>query len=73
MARQVRRNDVTAVLLADGWHTPDQGTFDLGEYALKRGEVKWVPAHTNGAGFTFQEGGVDVSGPLTSILAVKHT
>ncbi|MEV6061842.1 hypothetical protein AB0L62_17725 [Nocardia asteroides] len=74
----IQGNDVTAVLLADGWHNVAEKSFytDSYEYldgdylAVGGGVVAGVPS----TGFEFQTpDGERIAGPLTALLAVKHT
>jgi hypothetical protein len=70
---------VVAVLLADGWHATLRDSFKIDGYefvanaeiVMKTGQSAPVCA----MGFTFTEAGTDraieISGPLTSVLAVK--
>lgn len=68
---------VLAVLLVDGWHETEPRSFDIdayeyvedGRYVVHGGGAAGVCA----AGFAFRPLGTDavVSGPLTSILAVR--
>lgn len=68
------------VLLADGWHVIDRGSFDLDAYEFAEveesakprtvfsgGQSNLVPC----TGFTFLENGNRIDGPITSILAVE--
>jgi hypothetical protein len=82
---RINTNEVWEVLLADGWHEVglmEDGTssFEIDAYefyegrkepdiVLRGGEEPLVSA----AGFTFDEkGGDTISGPLASVLAVRH-
>lgn len=67
---------VTEVLLADGWHAVADDSFTLDSYEfhwndqllLRGGQVDGVPS----TGFFFIEHMGDVvTGPLTSVLAVR--
>lgn len=78
MSLAIEEDDVTAVLLADGWHTVADNSFytDAYEYAdgdritVGGGSVPGVPS----TGFLFRdESGEYLSGPLSSILAVKQS
>jgi len=61
---------VIAVLLADGWHVvPTPG--DVSTFKIETYEYGEPMSHVGG--FTFDEGnGLTVSGPLVSVLAVRH-
>lgn len=91
MSLSIDPKRVRAVLLADGWHAVQQGTFDLDDYEYVQpgpsggSGAKLAAGGDNGLpgiGFTFTE--VDsangaarpvgrVSGPLTSVQAVRET
>lgn len=67
---------VSDVLLADGWHTVANNSFAIdsyeflwnGDLMLGGGQDKLVPA----AGFSFTDTQLGtISGPLTSVLAVR--
>lgn len=67
MSLAVRPDTVEAVLLADGWHEVWGGSFELDLYEFVHGEGG-VP------GFKFESietGPAVVSGPLTSVLAIR--
>lgn len=79
MSLSIDVDAVTAVLLADGWHDVLEGSFDLDsyEFTVGKGNDERI-LHGGGdsdicaIGFTFAvRGGDRLSGPLTSILAVK--
>jgi hypothetical protein len=58
---------VTAVLLSDGWHDVDEGTFQVGPYEfVAHGNV----THDGLSGFEFRQLGVLYAGPLSSVQAV---
>ena len=60
---------VSAILLPDGWHLVVPGTLNTGKYALVEPNTPSPAA----PGFTFHEdGGVSISGPVSSILAVRR-
>ena len=60
---------ISEVLLKDGWHAVVPGTLNMGKYALVEPHMP-APA---APGFTFHEaGGGSISGPMSSILAVRH-
>ncbi len=75
---------VTEVLLADGWHTVTDDSFNLDSYEYIHGDLysdrgvtillgggtdRLVPA----TGFTFTDKtGHRISGPLTAVLAVRQ-
>ena len=80
MSLAIDIDSVTGVLLADGWHEVINDSFDLDAYEYMQGEgerrtmlfggghEKLIPA----TGFTFQSAGSEwITGPLTSILAVR--
>lgn len=80
MSLAIETNDIIGVLLADGWHTVDDESFGIDSYEymwhvgmgdtpmLRGGQEEHVAA----AGFSFIEGNRIISGPLTSVLAVKR-
>lgn len=77
MSLYIDVDHVTEVLLADGWHTVTNDSFDIDSYEyhhdenalLLGGNEPLIPAR----GFVFEESkDVFTSGPLTSVLAVRH-
>jgi hypothetical protein len=85
MSLSIDVDEVTAVLLADGWHPVDQkngvSTFATDAYEIMdwgsqerkddgRPVARYQPKDSP-TGFTFMENGTEVCGPMTSILAVK--
>lgn len=81
MSLAIKEEDVYAVLLADGWHEVFESTFVLDAFEIT--DVNEDLTHSGGqsgvcaTGFRFsshnKEGGVEViSGPLTSVIAVKE-
>jgi hypothetical protein len=77
MSLAIDTNAVTAVLLADGWHTVRPGTFDVDAYEYKEDGLLVLTGGQNSGvasvGFTFhtEDGKERIAGPLTAILAVK--
>lgn len=81
MSLAINPANVTGVLLADGWHDVEPGSFAIDAYeyvepdgfvALGGGTVAGVPS----TGFAFALAAEDqfgITGPLTSILAVRET
>jgi hypothetical protein len=75
---RIDTNRVTHVLLPDGWYTADANTFDVDAYEFIEGDDNNI-VHGGGkggitsAGFEFKQEGVRISGPLTSVLAVKES
>ena len=77
MSLAINADDVTAVLLADGWHEVPARSFDLDSYeyqyanglTIHEGGAYGVCA--NGFEFTTTEGD-RMAGPLTAVLAVRH-
>ena len=78
----INTNEVTNVLLDDGWHDVDEQTFHLGPYGysveyevddVKESQVLRTGGDSNmpSTGFEFEENGTSVMGPIASILAVK--
>jgi hypothetical protein len=77
MSLAIDLDDVTAVLLADGWHEVAGESFTLDAY-----EFMWrgQSAHSGGSsgvcstGFAFKTpAGEHLAGPLTAVLAVRQT
>lgn len=75
MSLAIQTDDITHVLLADGWLEVADQSFDIDSY-----EYKWHDELVHGggwsgicdAGFVFTTPGkTKVAGPLTSILAVR--
>ena len=64
---------VRGVLLADGWHEVKTGTsFEVGSYGYMKGGQGVPPQlFDRKAGFTFMDNHGLVTGPLTSVLAVR--
>ncbi|GAB38509.1 MULTISPECIES: hypothetical protein [Gordonia] len=54
-------NRITAVLLPDGWHKVLHNSFEI---------EPWNPA--DALGFSFLTGSEEISGPLTSVLAISQ-
>ncbi len=70
---------ITAVLLADGWHAVADYSFTIDAYEYLWGAADREPVllggqdrHITASGFQFRSTGNDlISGPLTSVLAVR--
>jgi hypothetical protein len=84
MSLAIEVDDITHVLLADGWHTVHDASFGIDSYEfmlLGGGQEKHIAAaghrgstsreHIAAAGFSFTEGDHVLCGPLSSVLAVK--
>jgi hypothetical protein len=79
MSLGINTDDVSAVLLADGWHRVQHHSFSIDSYefmeenngreevVLKGGQSGICPA-----GFIFHTTDGYCAGPLTSILAIKY-
>lgn len=69
MSFAVRPEQVMAVLLIDGWHRVEPGSFRLDAFEIVDDDG---PLHGGGSGFAFDEPERErlVYGPITSILAV---
>jgi len=68
MSKPIADSDVTAVLLADGWHTVAPRTFELQPRGWRH-ELGATPAAT---AFCFTTcSGCRVAGPVTSVLATE--
>lgn len=72
---------VSAVLLADGWHSVHERSFDIDSYEFVQGDhlrlAGGQSALVCATGFAFTEyrgqgNIVTVAGPITSILAVRR-
>ena len=71
MSLAIEPENVIAVLLADGWHSVQPQSFDLDAYEFC--EATGDALHGGGVGFTFTSSEhYQISGPLTSVLAVEH-
>lgn len=72
----IETSNITAVLLADGWHQIKPGSFEETAFVIgEPGRYDDIlgPREGIGPGFTFSEvDGREVSGPMTSVLAVRH-
>jgi hypothetical protein len=71
MSLAIREQEVVAVLLVDGWHEVDPGSFyiDAYEYIHDDGSVA---AGGIGVGFHAEDAERgEMAGPLSSVLAVK--
>ncbi len=69
MSLAIDVDNVSAVLLADGWHTVADQSFEIDAY-----EFMWQGdlLYNANAGFAFTEtDGAVVMGPMTAILAVR--
>lgn len=83
MSLAIDVDKITSVLLPDGWHDVDQRddgistfAYDAYEYTWEDGDESLAFGQASGVthlGWTFREGGQRISGPFTSILAVKHS
>lgn len=75
MSLYIDVDKVTEVLLADGWHAVEDGSFDLDSYEYHHGDHMLHGGGNYGVcatGFTFRNAdGHSMFGPLTAILAVK--
>jgi hypothetical protein len=75
MSLYIDVDNVTEVLLADGWHTVADGSFDLDAYEYHHNDHVLQGGGNYGVcanGFTFiNPDGDTLFGPLTAILAVK--
>jgi hypothetical protein len=78
MSLAISADDVTAVLLADGWHEVAARSFDLDSYEYHE-HADGLMIHGGGAsgvcstGFEFTtDEGDRLAGPLTAVLAVRH-
>lgn len=87
MSLSIDPREVTAVLLADGWHDVEEGTFEIDAYELFirywNGEEKIDQSHMGGqsdicaSGFQFVEDGwkscgVVIGGPFSSVIALRY-
>jgi len=68
MSKPIADSDVTAVLLADGWHTVAPRTFEV----QPRGWLHELGATPAATAFCFTtSSGCRVAGPVTSVLATE--
>jgi hypothetical protein len=78
----IRTEDIFAVLLHDGWHEVNDGTFHIDAYEFIEGSGYDTLMESallyNGerqgcsTGFSFCSGEFMVDGPMTSIIAVRR-
>jgi hypothetical protein len=77
MSLAIDTDKIVEVLLADRWHAVINGTLVVASYEVVEGGKAVLggqDALVTSVGFTFAEadrGGHTMSGPLTSVLAVK--
>ena len=67
MSLTINDADVREVLLADGWHAVDKGTYWAGIFDPER-----VQFDTPQTWFHFRSEGWGYSGPLATVLLLKH-
>jgi hypothetical protein len=74
MSINITPAQVTAVQLVDGWHEARPGSFRLSSITFGApGSVEEMMGVGRGDGFTLATpGGDNISGPIASILAVRH-
>jgi hypothetical protein len=74
MSLAIDPESVSAVLMADGWHEIERGTFRLDAYEYLQDGLGSLDFGSAGFCFDTERGGMmagsRVAGPLTSILAV---
>lgn len=75
MSLGIQVKNVTAVLLADGWHDVAHDSFNIDSYEYERGGITlhgggWGGVCSSGYGFT-QPDGTALAGPLTAVLTVR--
>jgi hypothetical protein len=79
MSLAIDVDEITHVLLADGWHEIEQGSFFLDSYEYVAG-VNYELLHGGGhsgicaTGFRFRvrQSSFTTEGPLTSIIAIRR-
>lgn len=75
MSLYIEVDEVTEVLLADGWHAVTDKSFNLDSYEYHWGETVLHGGGNSGVcatGYTFVDADGDtLFGPLTALLAVK--
>lgn len=74
MSLPIDVDKVRAVLLADGWHKVEGGSFNLDSYEFFHGDRRIHGGGEPGVcsvGFIFQSGAGILAGPLAAILAVR--
>lgn len=80
MSLSLEPENVTALLLADGWHEAIPGTlfFDAYEFIDPNNEKITGILFSGGLGFEFSEivrpdaDPTQIAGPVSSILAIRH-
>lgn len=75
MSLGIEVDDVTAVLLADGWHVVEGDSFDLDAYEFEHNDRLLHGGGQSGIcsiGFAFTDETGYIAGPLTAILAVRY-
>lgn len=78
MSLSIDAKHVTAVLLVDGWHVIEPGTFKIEGYDIRDDGYPLIAREFPDHGFTFVELDEEsyalssVSGPLSSLLALRH-
>jgi hypothetical protein len=79
MSLYINADGVHKVLLADGWHTVEDQSFDLDAYEYHRDDFVLLYGGrcdgvvSTGFSFTDADTHAPIFGPLTSILAVSYT
>ncbi len=74
MSLAIDVDDVTSVLLADGWHKVPNKSFNLDSFEfLWAGDLIYGGGGSGvcATGFSFESEDGTISGPLTAVLAVK--
>lgn len=76
MSLAIQVDEITAVLLADGWHDVHGKSFDIDSYEFKSERLLLHGGGRDGisaSGFDFTAAdGIRLTGPLSSILAVRR-
>jgi hypothetical protein len=76
LAMAIDVDTVVAVLLPDGWHKVQEGSFRTGAYEFMGGEIMVGSGRVQGVPATggrwLEADGSVVSCPLTSVLAVRQ-
>ena len=68
MSLRIQIDDITAVLLSDGWHQVIGGSFDIDAYEFMADDEL---AHNGGSGFVFVDWTeATITGPMSSVIAV---
>jgi len=73
----INENNITAVLLNDGWHQPIAGTFKIGDIRIRADMTAGVDFGRSSATWDEHSAAavsatITISAPLTSVLAIQQ-